>query len=197
MSHEWEARYQQQDTPWDKGAPSPPLIQWLKERTLTGRVLVPGCGSGHDVRALAAHGLDVVGLDVAPSATLLAKTYPRVANETYVNADFFDLSSDLMGGFDWVIEHTCFCAIPPRRRSDYVRAAHAALRPQGGILGIFYLNPRDDPDEDGPPFGVTEEALREHFGDGFEWVESFVPDIAYSGREGRELVAVIRKSQDA
>jgi hypothetical protein len=52
---DWEQRYETGDTPWEKGAPAPPLLEWLESRgSIRGDILVPGCGSGHDVRAIAA-----------------------------------------------------------------------------------------------------------------------------------------------
>ena len=48
----WDELYQAKETPWEKGAPAPPLLEWLRMRgPLEGEVLVPGCGHGHDVRA--------------------------------------------------------------------------------------------------------------------------------------------------
>jgi len=50
-----EQRYRTGDTPWEKGAPAPPLLDWIRERgALNGSIQVLGCGSGYDVRALAA-----------------------------------------------------------------------------------------------------------------------------------------------
>src|SRR5690349_19537326 len=54
MSTEWENRYQKGETPWEKGEAHPALISFLRRTPVAGRGLVPGCGSGHDVRALAA-----------------------------------------------------------------------------------------------------------------------------------------------
>jgi len=66
---EWQRRYEEKDTPWDKGMAAPPLVHYLRENTIAGHVLVPGCGRGHDVRALARQpGCSVVGLDLAPAA---------------------------------------------------------------------------------------------------------------------------------
>ena len=45
---EWQRRYEQDDTPWDKGAPAPALVTFLREKQIAGRVLVPGCGRGHE-----------------------------------------------------------------------------------------------------------------------------------------------------
>ena len=58
--------------------------------------------------------------------------------------------------FDWVFEHTLFCAIDPAERDEYVRAVLRWLKPNGQYLAVNYLIP----DEAGPPFGTTrEEAL--------------------------------------
>ena len=48
----WEARYQSGDMPWEKGAPSPGLVDFLAAHPdlARGTVCVPGCGTGHDVR---------------------------------------------------------------------------------------------------------------------------------------------------
>ncbi|HEX8296725.1 MAG TPA: thiopurine S-methyltransferase, partial [Chthoniobacteraceae bacterium] len=67
MATDWESHYQQGDTPWEKGGPSPGLVDFLAAEPVTGRVLVPGCGFGHDVRALSAGGADVLGVDLSPS----------------------------------------------------------------------------------------------------------------------------------
>ena len=74
---DWEQLYRQGETPWEKGAPHPALIRWLKENSLSGRVLVPGCGFGYDVRALAATGAEVLGLDMAPFAITTARAFSR------------------------------------------------------------------------------------------------------------------------
>ena len=65
MRTDWEANYQTNETPWEKGAPSPGLVEFLRTDPIHGRVLVPGCGFGHDARALAATADEVVGIDSA------------------------------------------------------------------------------------------------------------------------------------
>ena len=73
---EWDQRYQENDTPWDRGEPAPPLVEYLEDNRLRGRVLVPGCGPGHDARFLASHGCDVLGVDIAQLALQKAKAFP-------------------------------------------------------------------------------------------------------------------------
>ena len=199
MPTDWNTNYRAGDTPWDKGAAAPPLLEWLEKpgHRLNGEVLVPGCGLGHDARALAADGeLRVCGLDIAPAALVKAGLRPRVGSETYIEGDLFALPEPLQGRFDWVFEHTCFCAIEPARRGDYVRAVAGALRAGGRLLAIFYLRPWDKgeppPPEGGPPFGTSREELDGLFAERFELLEEAVPGRAYAGREGRELLRVLR-----
>ena len=77
----WEAHYQSNDMPWEKGGPSPGLVDFLAANSQLERtaVLVPGCGTGHDVRAWAKAGFSVTGYDVAPSAIRLAEEKTREA----------------------------------------------------------------------------------------------------------------------
>ena len=200
MPTDWESCYRAGETPWDKGAPAPPLLEWLAQpgHRLGGGVLVPGCGLGHDVRAIAAADPDarVVGLDLSPAALVQARLQPSVGGESYVEADLFDLPPDLRGRFDWVFEHTCFCAIDPARRADYVQAVAGALRPGGRLLAIFYLRPwsggEQPPPGGGPPFPTSLEELDRLFAGHFDLVEESVPARAYPGREGRELRRLLR-----
>ena len=202
MPTDWEAQYRAGDTPWDKGAPAPPLLEWLEDpaHRFGGRVLVPGCGLGHDVRALAATGgaEEVCGLDVSPAALAAARRVPAAGSEGYVEADLFNLPAELRGGFDWVFEHTCFCAIDPARRAEYVRAVAGALRPGGRLLAVFYLQPwaggERRPPGGGPPFGAEVGELDALFAGAFERLEEWVPTRAYPGREGRELVRLLQKA---
>src|ERR1700722_4207318 len=100
----------------------------------------------------------VVGLDVAPSAIDQARGFSLAGQETYQLANLLELPAELTNRFDWVFEHTCFCAIEPRHRPEYVRGVFRALQPAGAVLAIFFLNPWDPgeaPAEGGPPFAVT------------------------------------------
>lgn len=200
-SPDWDGLYREQTTPWDKGAPAPPLLEWLDSHPgeCAGRILVPGCGLGHDVRALAAReGVsDVVGLDLSQTAVDQADSFPKVGRERFIAGDLFALDPDQVGTYDWVWEHTCFCAIDPSMREDYVRAVHGALKAGGHLLGVFYLDPYDDEHQPGggPPHGCSLEELSERFEQSGRFLieESFVPTRSYSGREGLERLVKMRR----
>ena len=192
MSTDWESHYVTGDMPWEKGAAHPALIHFLKSNPVHGRVLVPGCGLGHDVRALAATADEVVGLDISPSAVKRAKAHPAVGGERYVLGDLFALPPSLRGVFDAVFEHTCFCAIPPERRADYVSAVASGLVPGGLLLAVFYLDPGLDPGQTGPPFGVTRAELDALFSPRFTLLREWNPPATYPGRESRETCRLLR-----
>ena len=185
---DWNQAYQDNFTPWDKGLPSPPLVEWVAKNQLSGRVLVPGCGVGHDVAHLVSLGIDAYGLDIAPAAVARAKEhYPELA-ERFVCADLFEFR----GEYDAIVEHTCLCALPPEWRTKYRDAVASLLKPGGLLVAVFFINPEMDPGETGPPFGISPDELAELFTPRFQVVESHVPAAAYPGREGRESLRVLR-----
>jgi methyl halide transferase len=182
-SPDWEARYRSGDMPWEKGAPSPGLVDFLAAHRGLGRgsVCVPGCGTGHDVRVWAQAGFSAFGYDIAPSAIRLAAEATRAAKlsaEFHV-ADFLHAAPPFL--FDWLFEHTLFCAIQPQERDAYVEAVVRWLKPEGQYLAVNYLIP----DQDGPPFGTTREEVWRRFSLHFELLEEWVPR-SYPNRTGLE-----------
>ncbi len=193
MPTDWEDHYRRAETPWDKGSPCPGLVDFLAESPMRGRVLVPGCGLGHDVRALATSAEEVLGIDIAPSAVEAARALPKVAGERYELADLFNLPPALRGAFDWVWEHTCFCAIDPSQRAAYVTAVADGLKPGGHLLAIFYLDPGNDSPDEGPPFEVSIPQLDALFSPRFTLLREWLPTRAYPGREGREWMRLLAR----
>jgi len=191
---DWDEHYQRGDVFWDKGAPAPALKQYLGRHTIRGRALVPGCGRGHEVALAVEHGLDAIGLDIAPTGLAEARElYPQFA-ERFRLGNFFDPPAELRGAFDIVLEHTCLCALPLTMRPDYRRAVDLALRRGGLLIGIWFINPALDPGEEGPPFGISVAELTALFGDGYEIVDDYVPDVAFPNRENRERLRVLRRA---
>ncbi len=188
---DWNELYRRHETPWEKGKPHPAVVDFLAASgPLRGEIFVPGCGSGHDVRALSTAQNHVLGIDLASRAIARAKGRGRIANEEYILGDLFDLPARFDHHFDWVVEHTCFCAIDPRQRSHYVRTVSRLLKPHGGFLAIFFINP--DHDEPGPPYRVSLQELKALFGEDFEIEREWVPQRTHPGREGRELMRLLR-----
>jgi SAM-dependent methyltransferase len=189
---DWDELYRRRETPWEKGKAHPGLLDFLAENEpLSGEIFVPGCGSGHDVRALSTKTNHVVGVDIATRAIAKAKARARIAHEEYVLADLFKLPPEFDHRFDWVFEHTCFCAIDPKLRKPYVETIVRLLKPSGGLLAIFFINP--DHGEEGPPFRVSRAELEKFFGPHFVVEREWVPARTHPGREERELMRILRQ----
>jgi len=187
----WEERYRAGDTPWDHGEASPGLLDFLSEQKYApGTVLVPGCGAGHDCRALARRGFTVTGVDISKLALERAGKLAKREQLPirYEQADCLHPPAGWKGAFDWVFEHTCFCAIDPDLRDDYVRAVRFVLPSGGHLLGVFFnIQP-----EKGPPFGTTREELMDRFGPHFALELEEVPR-SFPNRTGEELLLLWRK----
>ena len=181
----WEARYQTGDTPWEKGEPSPGLLDFLAAHPELPRttVAIPGCGTGHDARVWSKAGFEACGFDLAPSAIRLCREKTEAAGlgATFAPADF--LADAPPRQFDWLFEHTLFCAIDPSRRDDYVRAVQRWLKPGGQLLAVHYMIR----DTEGPPFGIAQQELMERFTPHFDLLQGWVPR-SYANRTGLELM---------
>ena len=181
--YDWEGKYLAGDTRWDKGEPSPGLVDFLTAHPelIRGSVFVPGCGTGHDACAWAQAGFHVTAMDVAPSAIRLCRerTARTGLDVRFILNDF--LTAVPPEPFDWLFEHTLFCAIDPGLRGEYVAAVSRWLAPQGQFLAVHYLIP----DEDGPPFGTTREEVVSRFAPHFDLMEDWVPR-SYPNRVGLE-----------
>ena len=193
MARDWNQAYEQSNIPWDKGYAAPPLVEFLNRQSVTGRVLVPGCGTGHDVRALAKQGAEVVGMDIAPNAVAQAQAFPAAGAERYQPGDFLNLDATHWAAYDWVVEHTCLCALEPGERASYARAVQQALKPGGHYLAVFYREVSDYTG-DGPPHPTTQDESQALFSHAFDLLQSFVPRQSYPSRPvGSEEVCLWQK----
>jgi methyl halide transferase len=161
----WQQRFTERRTPWDRGAPGPQLQRWLDDATLAAaaRVAVPGCGSGHDVLALAQAGCDVTALDYAAAAVALTRERLAAAGAatTVVQADV--LAWQAPAPFDAVYEQTCWCALHPDHWSAYAAQLHAWLRPGGALLLLAMQCRREGAAAgrvEGPPYHMDINAVR-------------------------------------
>jgi SAM-dependent methyltransferase len=185
----WEGLYAQGEDGWELREPGPPLVAWLDAGGLLGapgaRVAVPGCGRGHDARLLARRGYRAVGFDFAEAAVAEARALSATegVDAAFEQRDIFTLPADHHGAFDAAWEYTCFCAIDPARRAEYVEVLRAILRPGGTLLGCFYPLREGT---DGPPFPVGLGEVERLLAPGFRIVESTAPAASVERRRGLE-----------
>lgn len=189
----WTGLYAQGRDGWELRQPAPPLVEFV-ERTPPppGRVAVPGCGRGHDVRYLCRRGHDALGLDFSPTAIQAARALAAAEGSpaAFVERDIFGLHRDYANAFDGIWEYTCFCAIDPARRPEYVRTMAAILKPGGWLLACFYPMRRRGA---GPPFAVSQKEVRRLFPPRFRIERAYAPRSVRL-RLGQEWMVLLRKT---
>ena len=175
----WETRYQQGVTPWDAGQMPRQFVDFATRRPAGERVLVPGCGSGYEVRGLAEHGAQVLAVDFSPAAVTLARDVLGEHADCVQQGDFFLIDQP---PFDWVYERALLCALPPKVWADWGRKMAELVKPGGVLAGYFFF--ADTPK--GPPFGTTPDQLAELLGAHFTLLEQAPADDSLPVFAGRE-----------
>lgn len=184
---------------WDRMGPSPLLEKYLRSPDIIpiGRALVPGCGRGYDLVALASDDREVVGLDISPSGVAVAKEYlaslpdevfPHRSHADVQCRSFFDLnpSKDVMDQFDFVYDYTFLCALDPSIRIDWAKKMGEIIKP-GGLLLTLIFPIWSEPTSGGPPFEVSLKLLEDLLiPEGFECVELRMLEkaLCHRGRDG-------------
>lgn len=186
----WEKRYQDGHTGWDRGESSEALQLWLKNHPIpAGKILIPGCGNGYEVMALAALGFQVTAIDIAPTpiAQLRQALKEEKLEAEVVQMDMFDYQTN--EGFDWIYEQTCLCAIAPDQRSDYVDRLWQWLKPSGTLLAMFMQTDRSG----GPPYHCAMDDMAHLFSSqSWHWPDQADFEISLSSGL-RELAWRLRK----
>ena len=191
----WESLYGRPRQPWDLGQPTPTLVDFVEATPPpTGRVAVPGCGRGYDVRYLAARGYAAVGFDFSPRVVTAARALARMEGTSIdvEQRDVFELAREYPGAFDGAWEYTCYCAVDPARRAEYVGAIAAILRPGGWLLACFFpVHGAWVP----PPYPVDLDEMRRLLEPSFAIEREFEPARSPAGRQGFErMVYAVRRS---
>lgn len=152
-----EQRYLAGRTPWDlQGVPSS-LVDYLRKAPTSGSVLLPGCGSGYEVKAFHEFGRRPLAIDFSPAAVHRARDVLGLLAPAVREADFFAGSLD--GPFDLIYERTFLCSLPPERWAAYAARVAQLLRPGGALTVIFYYGT----DPEGPPFPIRQDEARALF----------------------------------
>jgi methyl halide transferase len=179
----WSAKYQQQLMGWDTGSITTPLKEYIDQlEDKSTRILVPGCGNGHEVRYLHDQGftkVTVIDLSAEPFKELREKC-PDWSAESFIVGDFFDHT----GQYDLIIEQTFFCALDPKLRQAYANKMFELLAPKGRLVGVLFNIPLNSTH---PPFGGDKEDYAEFFTGQFDFK---VFDQCYNSikpRAGEEL----------
>ncbi|CAI9108266.1 OLC1v1007830C1 [Oldenlandia corymbosa var. corymbosa] len=182
----WQKCWEEGLTPWDLGQPTPVLLHLHEKGEIPqGRALIPGCGTGYDVLAIAGPERYVVGLDVSETAIENALKFSSSANGKYfefLKTDFFTWHPTEL--FDFIFDYTFFCAIEPDLRSSWAVKMRDFLKPGGELMTLMFPVSNH---EGGPPYKVSvadyEDVLHPL---GFKAISIVDNDMAVARRKGAE-----------
>jgi methyl halide transferase len=153
----WSNRYQQQQTGWDIGYGSTPLVEYLQSITDKSiSILIPGCGNAYEAEWLLKNDFsNVTVLDISPVLTAALEERFNGQTINIITGDFFEHK----GQYDLILEQTFFCALDPSLRSNYVEQMHRLLKSDGKLVGVLFNREF----EGGPPFGGSKEEYEQLF----------------------------------
>lgn len=192
----WQQRFESGQTPWDRGGSHPQLRAWLEQGLLAPgqSILVPGCGRGHELLALAEAGIATTGLDYAPAAVALARERLGARPGRVLQADVLDWQPE--APLDRIYEQTCLCALHPDHWQRYAAQLHRWLQPGGLLLALFMQARRDGAGQgfvEGPPYHGDINAMRALFpATRWDWPAPPYPAIAHE-RGWFELAVVLTR----
>lgn len=198
----WDEAWKQGVTPWDLGGRVNPAWASLlqsAEPPLPGngagrpRALVPGCGSGNDLKALAAAGFSAVGEELSTEATAVAaKTVGEVEFALVRTGDFFEAPEGEM--FDLGYDYTFLCALHPDMRMKWASTWAQRLREGGELVTLMYPVTTK---VGGPPYAVSAELYADLLGPaGFAPIEAgrkLADEECSPGRAGQEWIGRWRR----
>ena len=188
----WDTQYKAQATGWDLGTVSPPiqeLIDTIEDKN--SAILIPGGGNSYEAEYLLQQGFtNITVIDIAP--TLIEALQQKFVNQPHVKiilGDFFEHQ----GQYDWIIEQTFFCALPPTMRPKYVWKMHQLLAPKGKIAGLLFNREF----EEGPPFGGNKVEYINLFSGAFTILKMDVCTNSVTPRANTELEIELEKNTAA
>ena len=194
----WQQRFHEGNLPWDRGQVHPQLERWLAagEFPAGQTVLVPGCGSGHEVVALAAAGVRVTALDYAQAACAMTRQAVEKAglHAQVLEADVRVWQPD--APMDAIYEQTCLCALHPDDWRAYADQLLGWLRPGGQLFGLFMQCRSERSTEGyvtGPPYHLDVHLVRALFPAAhWDWPKPPFDAVAHP-KVGHELAIVLTR----
>lgn len=187
----WDQRYQNQQTGWDLGTPSPPLQAYFDQLTQKDiRILMPGAGNAHEAAYLYQQGFEhVYVLDISPlPLAVFAERFPDFPKAQLIEGDFFKHE----GQYDLMIEQTFFCTFHPvaKNRGLYAQKAASLLKPGGKLVGLWF---DFELTASGPPFGGSKAEYVPYFEPHFDILSFDRAHNSVTARQGKELFGIMRR----
>ncbi len=148
----WNKRWEAGKMPWDLGGVPSTLASFLSRNRTPTRVLIPGCGSGYEVRAFHEAGYDVTAIEFSAAAVARAREVLGPLGNKVIHGNFFKHAFQ-ESRYGLIYERGFLCSLPLAKWPDYA-SRMASLLPVGGrLVGLFLYGQEPEP----PPYPLTEE----------------------------------------
>jgi SAM-dependent methyltransferase len=164
----WDAAYRGERPPgWDTGRPASDLVKAVESGLVKPcRTVELGCGTGTNAVYLAGKGFEVTGIDLAPTALVIAQKKAQEAGVEvrWLLADV--LAPPRLEPFELVFDRGCYHGVRRQNAAGYVAAVRRLSKPDARIL-ILAGSAKEPPPHSGPP-RVKEEEIRADFAKDFQ-----------------------------
>ncbi|MDO9104639.1 MAG: thiopurine S-methyltransferase [Methylovulum sp.] len=178
----WHQKWERGEIAFHQSEANPFLVNHFEKLNLakTSRIFLPLCGKTRDFAWLLANGYRVVGAELSELAINelfndlgLAPEISKFRGLSRYSADHIDIfvgdifavSSEYLGSVNAIYDRAALVALPAGIREQYT--AHLiAITDAAPQLLITYEY--DQQLMDGPPFSVTEDEVRQHYGAAYQ-----------------------------
>jgi hypothetical protein len=205
MHPRWSLMWSTEYPPrFDKLCVAPILQKLVDDDALprSGRCLVPGCGRGYDVTALASQtryclGVDIVQEAIAAAQDRLEQLFemsshlgvdpsPPMGSCEFKCQSFFSLDTDHPENlFDLVYDYCFLSVLDPRIHKNWAAKMSKLVKVGGELVTVIWPIMLDK--KGGPPFNMSIDLVRSLLMPaGFEPVDLYVlpPELCHTGRDG-------------
>lgn len=206
----WHQKWETNEIAFHQSEANPLLVKHFHALALAqgSRVFLPLCGKTLDISWLLANGYRVAGAELSKiaidqlfaglgmkptiSALGAVECYSAKGIDVYVG-DLFDVSGTVLGPVDAIYDRAALVALPETMRTRYT--AHLMeITDKAPQLLISYEY--DQSAMEGPPFSVSNEEVRRHYGNHYEMTRLASTEVP-GGLKGRcaatENVWLLRK----
>ncbi|MGR8920568.1 MAG: thiopurine S-methyltransferase [Gammaproteobacteria bacterium] len=212
-AHFWTQKWADGQIGFHEAEPHPMLLRYFDELGLGAgaRVFVPLCGKSNDMPWLAAHGLEVVGVELSAiavadffrenalsaSVTGAGALRRHVAGAyTLFEGDFYDLDLVALGHVDAIYDRAALIALPPPMRARY--AEHLTHLAPPDCRSLLVTVDYDENAVSPPPFIVSEAEIERAYGDGWSVRRLGTGAAEVKGEPGTETAYLLeRRGKDA
>ncbi len=177
----WHQRWEENDIGFHESEANSLLRRYFENLNLAkgSRVFLPLCGKTQDLAWLLANGYRVVGAELSELA--ISQLFREIGIEPAVSrigalihyqatdidifvGDIFDLSTATLGPVDAVYDRAALVALPENMRNRYTTHLMKITDTAPQLLICYEYDQRQ---MDGPPFSITTEEVRRHYGDSY------------------------------